>query len=289
MQKYRYDTVLGFVGQIERNELLLPNIQRDLVWEQDQILKLLDSLLRGYPVGALLIWRTQQDIECREFIRHYEKGMKFWDQPWAGKEKVRQYVLDGQQRLQALYIALRGSYSKQQVYLDLLPGEEDRDPEMKFALHFRGDDDPRRRPTEVLLRDLGGGNPYIQVRQQITALAKAGRTLSAEEEARAGELIGTVSQTFNQPDAISYFLADDSVDPVFRKLDEVLEIFIRTNAGGTKLDPSDLIFSVVKVGWEGVQALFEDYLDELNRRGDFRFSTDDLLRMCLVLTGRGAA
>jgi uncharacterized protein with ParB-like and HNH nuclease domain len=99
MEKYRFDSIIGFVGRIERNDLLLPNIQRDLVWRQDQILKLLDSLLRGYPVGILLIWRTRQEIECRQFIRHYSAGARFWDQPWSTNDKFKEYVLDGQQRL----------------------------------------------------------------------------------------------------------------------------------------------------------------------------------------------
>jgi hypothetical protein len=289
MEKYRFDSIIGFVGRIERNDLLLPNIQRDLVWGQDQILKLLDSLLRGYPVGILLIWRTQQQIECRLFTRHYSPGMRFWDQPWSGNDKFKEYVLDGQQRLQALYIALKGTYDKSKVYLDLLPREKSLEPELRFGLHFRAQE--TRRPTEVPLADvvLPDSNVYSSMKRQIAALQNAGLALEEEAKEQIGSLVGAVISTFNRPDAISYFYADETVDQVFKNTDEVLEIFIRTNSGGTKLDPSDLIFSVVKAEWGGVQSMFEEYLDEINQRGNFAFTTDDLLRMCLVLTGQGAA
>jgi hypothetical protein len=289
MEKYRFDSILGFVGRIERNELLLPNIQRDLVWRQDQILKLIDSLLRGYPVGTLLIWRTQQEIECRQFTRNYYPGMRFWDQPWSGNDKFKEYVLDGQQRLQTLYIALKGTYDKSRVYLDLLPSENSLEPELRFGLHFRSQETCG--PTEVPLADvvLPDSNVYSSMKRQIAALQNAGLSLAEEAKEQIGSLVGAVMGTFNQPDAISYFYADETVDQIFKNTDEVLEIFIRTNSGGTKLDPSDLIFSVVKAEWGGVQSMFEDYLDEINQRGNFTFTTDDLLRMCLVLTGQGAA
>ena len=48
--------VITMLNQIKTNEIVLPAIQRDFVWDRDRIVTLLDSIMRGYPVGIVLLW-----------------------------------------------------------------------------------------------------------------------------------------------------------------------------------------------------------------------------------------
>ena len=51
-------TLFGLLSQIERDEIVLPAMQGPFVWKADRIYKLIDSLLRGFPIGAVMLWRT---------------------------------------------------------------------------------------------------------------------------------------------------------------------------------------------------------------------------------------
>ena len=96
---------------IHTREYLMPAIQREFVWSTGQIIRLFDSLMRGYPVGSFLLWdvkpETAQSYTFYEFLTNYHER----DNPYAGKATVPSgsgttAVLDGQQRLTSLNIAL---------------------------------------------------------------------------------------------------------------------------------------------------------------------------------------
>jgi len=117
-------TILALLNQIKNEEIVLPAIQRDFVWPEERCTKLLDSILRGYPVGIILLWETYLDIQYRTFDRDFRTGSlsSFRENP--PNRKVR-LVLDGQQRLQSLYVALYGTYESKRLYYDLLSGRND--------------------------------------------------------------------------------------------------------------------------------------------------------------------
>jgi hypothetical protein len=106
---------------IHRHEYLMPAIQREFVWSTDQIIRLFDSLMRGYPVGSFLLWQvepaTAQSYTFYEFLTHFHER----DSPYAGKATVPTgagtiAVLDGQQRLTSLNIAIYGSFAEKRKY-----------------------------------------------------------------------------------------------------------------------------------------------------------------------------
>jgi uncharacterized protein with ParB-like and HNH nuclease domain len=106
---------------IHHKEYLLPAIQREFVWDEDQIRRLVDSLMRGYPIGSFLIWKVETQTANRytfyDFLTHYHQR----DSPYASKAAVPSgqgvlAILDGQQRLTALNIAVYGSYAVKRKY-----------------------------------------------------------------------------------------------------------------------------------------------------------------------------
>lgn len=110
-------TIAEVVNNIHQKNYLLPAIQREFVWSTDQIEKLFDSLMRNYPINSFLFWTVSKEkvseYEFYEFLREYHEKKNIHN-PKAnvtGEEEVVA-VLDGQQRLTSLYLALKGSYSK---------------------------------------------------------------------------------------------------------------------------------------------------------------------------------
>jgi uncharacterized protein with ParB-like and HNH nuclease domain len=90
-----------------KTDIVLPGIQRDFVWSKDKIIKLLDSIMRGYPIGIALLWETYNDIQFRLFDSDYRTGNLYTFHDNVKHKKIK-LVLDGQQRLQSLYTALYG-------------------------------------------------------------------------------------------------------------------------------------------------------------------------------------
>ena len=76
-------------------DILLPKFQRDFVWEQKQILKLLDSVARGFPIGNVLLWQSRQTLQSENHIADLEIKIPKPDYPVN-------YLLDGQQRLSTI-------------------------------------------------------------------------------------------------------------------------------------------------------------------------------------------
>jgi len=81
---------------VERGNIKIPVFQREYVWTDDQVMSLLDSIYRGYPVGSLLLWST------KEALRH-ERNVGGFELPKTPEDYPVNYVLDGQQRLTTLY------------------------------------------------------------------------------------------------------------------------------------------------------------------------------------------
>ncbi len=115
--------IYNLLNQIHEQAIVLPAIQRDFVWDERKIQKLLDSILRGYPIGLVMMWETYHDIQFRRFVRENiaENLPEFEDNP---QRKKLQLVLDGQQRLQSLYLSLFGKYEGKKLFFDVLSGRD---------------------------------------------------------------------------------------------------------------------------------------------------------------------
>jgi len=85
---------------VRAGEIKLPKFQRPFVWQRADMLKLLDSIYRGYPIGSLLIWHSSQRLTSERNIAGLEVGA---DKPGSFPTL---YLLDGQQRLTTLCGAL---------------------------------------------------------------------------------------------------------------------------------------------------------------------------------------
>ncbi|MCW3998883.1 MAG: DUF262 domain-containing protein [Candidatus Bathyarchaeota archaeon] len=296
--KYESMSMRHAVEMIDEKKLLLPHIQRPFVWKYDQVKGFFDSIMREYPINTLLFWRTREEVQIRKFIDNYVEGMNVKETYLKTSEynnKEKWLVLDGQQRLQALYIALKGTYNGRELYFDLLSGRNtviDGKNELKYLVEYmtKEEADTQNKSKEhywFLLKSivLSDESPTEIKRTILKGMGWTTEETKAVEEI-VDDNVGKIKNLFSALELIFYY----PIDSVANKYtyDEVLEIFVRSNSGGTMLSKSDLMFSLIKLNWDNAEENFENLLSSMNRQGTFFFDKDFILKTALVWSGRGA-
>ncbi|GMA29573.1 DUF262 domain-containing protein [Arenivirga flava] len=284
---------------IHKRDYLMPAIQREFVWSSDQIVKLVDSLMRGYPVGSFLLWEvkpeTAQSYTFYEFLTNYHER----DNPYAAKATVPSgsgtvAVLDGQQRLTSLNIALYGSYAEKRkyawwnsadafpskrLYLNLVDAPDDEELGTRYDLRFLSEREAA--PSE------GEADKWFRV-GAVLDLADAGpaimQELSRREIANTTDAFQRLYELFQAMRILkpmNYFLVTD------QDADKVLEIFVRVNSGGTTLSYSDPLLSMATNQWRDLDAREEvrSLVSEINSNAgrQFSFSKDVVLKTALTI------
>jgi hypothetical protein len=263
----------------------LPNIQRPFVWNPEQISRLFDSIMREYPISTLLIWKTKESVKHRRFIDNYHRQIKLTDFYVPEHRRSKMMVLDGQQRLQSLFIGLKGSYEGKELYFDITSGQGDAAPdEIRYRFAFK---DASTVWPWVRLKDMVFQNKKLDLQIAKEMVAGAG----VEVDQKTSELVqlnvGRVRKEFVNDDNITFQELDGIDNPEAYKVDDIVEIFIRANSGGTRLGKSDLLFSLLTSSWEEADAEMEDLLVKLNASG-FAYDRDFVLKTCLTVLGKGA-
>ncbi len=291
-------TVREAVDHIHAHRFLLPAIQRELVWDTEQMARLFDSLMRDYPISSFLFWKvdqTQKDkFQFYEFLREYHAKTGVHN-PKANVDGTTDVtaILDGQQRLTALYIGLRGTYAdkikwrhyndpsaypKKELFINLLDRcrDEDRDMEYDFRFLSKSESTPDNESTKwYRAGDVLNIDPKrpIQTTQVLSELG-------LERNEFATQCLFKLGQVVHSEPAINYF---EEQEP---DLDKVLRIFVRINSGGNPLSHSDLLLSIATSQWQHKDAREEIYnlVDELNQvRDRFTFPKEFVLKACLTL------
>ncbi len=291
-------TIADALLSIQSQDFVLPAIQREFVWEDSQIIRLFDSILRGYPIGSFLSWKidpaTAREFRFYGFIRDYhEKDNPHCPVLDVPSDKPVVAVLDGQQRLTALNIGLRGSFAprlkggwwnnpkafpKTKLYLNVLSEAEDNELGMRYD--FRMLREPVSQPEDrskywfpvarlFEIRDIAGLMEEV-----------ANRQLGNNKD--ASKMLGDMWKSIHNAGSL-YFYEEGDQD-----VEKVLDIFIRVNSGGTTLSYSDLLLSIATAQWSKRDAreAIHSLVDELNATGQgFRFSKDVILKSGLVLIG----
>lgn len=283
------------IGSIETNEYVLPAIQREFVWRADQIERLFDSLMRGYPIGAFLFWRVEatkvSEYNFYDFVLDYHEKDKRHNEPLPPPVHPRDLVavLDGQQRLTALNIGLRGSHAtklprlwwsnpaafpRRRLHLNLLADEEQNEDGLKYDFRFlRKRDAENRDETACWFRV----DQILRVKTSEDLLDVWDRLDLPKASLK---LLMRLHQTIHSEPVISAY------EEKAQDLDKVVNIFVRTNSGGTTLAHSDILLTLATAQWGEVDARSEihDLVDDINGIGSgFRFSKDFVLKACLLL------
>lgn len=283
-------TIKAMIAEINDEDadgggLWLPNIQRLFVWEEDQIEKLFDSIMRQYPLSSMLLWKTKEKVRTRRFIvGFYDKGTNLKDLYVPYNKKVKRFVLDGQQRLQSLFFGLKGSIEGRFLHFDVLSGQAEVVDDEKYRFAFKPESQsvlPWVRFSELIYsKKLPDEIVVEQTKNASIELSDYDRHIMIRN-------IGRAQKEFGTEPAIVYQEIDGTDQDNNYTFDDVVEIFIRANSGGTKLNKSDLMFTLLTTQWDVADIEMEEFLVEINDNR-FAFTRDFVIKVAMSVLDYGS-
>jgi len=238
--------------QIERTALRIPRFQRDFVWGEKDVLDLLESIQKGYPIGSILTWKVERDSE-------YFSGFREVPFPPADQTVTAfEVILDGAQRLSSLYGCLRNP-------------EADRIYDVSYDL---------RGGAFVHTSDLGEAEPWFV---PMDALFDSRKFLAIQ---------GKLTELEDGDDVLRraldlYSIFQDYQIPIIAlssaTLEDVVEVFRRVNSTGTALSPVDFVRALTWRSSFDLEETFEEFADRYQAT-PLEGLTDDFLVKCLAIT-----
>lgn len=245
------------------NGWFLPSVQRPYVWgsryeSELYICKLFDSLLRGYPIGGLILWNTEEEIPYREFMKDYEidtiprtvdRGL------WNRKDKW--LVYDGQQRLQTLHSCLKYTFNNKILIFNLLFNMKKKDVDPNETGFLFVEKNATIQPYCIRINELFCKllDEKVKYRREILS---QNDDLSDNDKNLIEDNLDELWKVFVDRDkkSLAYFPISHSDESM------VNEIFQRLNMGGVALSQADLLFSRIKE----IHYDFEEKLQDFSRK-----------------------
>lgn len=275
-------SVEELVGMIERGELRLPEMQRRYVWRSTRVRDLLDSLYRGYPSGAILLWETDGDVPLQEFAVEQQKN------PYRNTR----LLLDGQQRLTSLSAVIRGEHVNvrgRKKPIELLFNLEHPD-QLAIVTEVNEDGEDEADDEDLNEDETDSSEDELQKRfdrmtfvvstrklEQLPQWVKVTEVFRSDSDASLLKRSGVTDFEDPRYEKYSQRLARlrgirkyvYRMDVLERQLsyDEVTEIFVRVNSLGAKLRSSDLALAQITAKWRGALKIFQDFQSQCSKAG----------------------
>ncbi|MBQ3694065.1 MAG: DUF262 domain-containing protein [Synergistaceae bacterium] len=286
-------TVREAISRIHNEIMVLPVIQRNLVWEADKMELLFDSLFRKNSFGSIICVE-----EARDSIPLFAHRIFMKDGSQAQSveyERVRQstlLIIDGQQRLQSFYSGLCGTYEGKTLYFDLFsnPTQSDYNYNFRFASSesalFRNNKDSKF-GTYLWY----SASDLFSRLQQTEDPRNVARDIANEKEITNIEQERCIED--NVSDFYTRIFADSSIGlskviaHMSKDVDEdrqrIAEMFQRLNTGGTRLSSYELVASSLKSFNYKMESFLVDVIRENKSIG---IDQDILIKMLLVLNDK---
>lgn len=223
--------------EVDSHQLMVPRFQRGWVWKRKNVLQLFESLYHGYPVGSLITWPTQRDGRPIE------------------------NVIDGQQRLTALYGVIRGK--KPPWFADETAGALEN-------LMFNIEAQTFEYATQEMHNNPLWADITILYRDGLGSWASAYRITSGEDAQgvyyeHIAQLIGIREKDLH----IEKLPADVRVEAAAK-------VFEIVNRAGTRVSEGDLVLGQLSLKWETARQQLMETLDDW-RKGGYGISLEWLL------------
>ena len=314
-------SIAKLIWKISRRDIVLPSLQRKYVWSHQQICQLFDSIMQDYPIGTFMFWkignRSTNDKMLRkrlmfyEFLRDYNKnedlgsGIEF-KPAISGKGPITN-VIDGQQRITSLLIGLTGSYFKNRaeskLYINLnMRKKSSEEEEFKYEFKFLSDNQFNRHykklqkisaDTDIwfpvykcgeISKFYSNDKRYTQKLDKFIFECKnflseklQNNKLTERKWNKYSEVLGVLFYKVYNDTVISYFELEKT------SLENIVDIFIRVNNGGTNLTKTEMLMSVVTSVWRDGRSKIDKFLKKINNNGEFDFDVDFIMRASLFI------
>lgn len=325
---YKSKVIKAVIVDIEASKVYLPALQRKFVWKRHQIELLFDSLMRNFPIGTFLFWNLKrenaQNYVFYEFLKEYDQRNPY------NKRKEGAFlnpeiigVLDGQQRLSSIYIALQGTHTEKaphlrwtnddafhptKLYLNVLSlpyyldgGNIETYEDKNFEFRFLTDSDAQKHTRRVKQINSDGTEVF---KEETAFWFKVGSILTWSDDPEFDEIINGFLSTCQEEVQISAIrekkrFIKKGLEILFKRitkeelinyfeidkkdLEDILKIFIRVNSGGTPLGKTDLLFSTIVATWDNGREEIENLLKKINSKGDGFNFSNEYLMRCCLV------
>lgn len=296
MAKWEAKHVCDVVRMMQEGKLVLPVIQRELVWTKDKIVALFQTLLMQDSFGGIMTVRDPRKddreplFEYRKFENNYVTGNEYFSKKFQFSGEDIVYVIDGQQRLSAFFIGLTGSYDYEDLFFDILGNNDQNEFDFAFAksidtlpieTHDSLSDEPRRTlwiSVRTLFDWIKDGRDVFGIRDEIF---EANEWMSEKQK-------DSISKNINAFQSVIFIhtcvgLSEVTVNmrkpPVFNRL-RIVRLFQKLNQGGTILSGIELMRSVLKA----YDAAHEPFLAEVGKKyNDLDMDQDTIMRLVFLL------
>jgi uncharacterized protein with ParB-like and HNH nuclease domain len=295
-------TIHQAIERISKNEFLLPAFQREFVWSSEQIERLFDSLMKGYPISSMLFWKvkgdTKADFRFYQFLKKYIEDHNTHNDTLS-TNGINDFhaILDGQQRLTALYIGMLGSYSEHEyrrsrdysewsyptrhLYLNISStfDEDESDQKYKFSFLNKSITEEKDIYIDTFLEE-----KWFKVGRVLSLHKEDGLDDFCEENSLSKEskkMIKQLERIIHNEGNINFYEEDD------QSPDKAVNIFVRINSGGTYLSFSDILMSIAIASRKEKDARTEinNLVDNIRYKG-YNLDKDYILKAFLYLYHR---
>ena len=232
--------------EIDNQQIFVPAFQREYVWNSDDAKSLIDSLLKEYPTGTMLTWKTSKPPELKR-------------QKYDMAQGAIKLILDGQQRITTLYMLIRGEippyYGKSEIMNDIRGLHVH---VLDLGLSYYQQVQMRNDPYWVdLTRVFKGEIRLSTLRRQ---LREQDIELSDEQEDRIEENLRKIEMILDRQ-------FREQVVPGDATIRNAIDIFYKVNASGVALTDAELALAQISGYWPQARALFKKKLASLAENG----------------------
>lgn len=280
--------ITTYLDRLQRGQYQIPTFQRDVVWGRDRVKRLWDSICSFYPLGSILVWRTDTRLQNHREIG----GHPLKDVPTDGEYL---YLLDGQQRTTALLTSIYGGDVKGreganlQLYVDLTIEDADEVEDASWRERFLFWDEIDDRDGQ-LLRNAGRKKRYdegliVRIEDIAHRYSDLERKLvegqNRDYDDPAWQRLRDFKQVFD-----NYKLSFIELRGI--EVAEVCQIFERINQAGQPLSMFDIVVAkTFRPDSDGVagfylRGVFEGFRQGLEAKGS-RFSSIDDMTLLQIL------
>lgn len=289
MAKWEAFPISQIVQKISENQFVLPVIQRRLVWEEDKMELLFDTILKGNAFGGIMSLEEDKSRKPLFAFRYFTKdGSNIQSTYSELLMNSHQLIIDGQQRLQSFYIGLCGSYNGKMLYFDLFSDYQNLEFDFRFA--EQGTNLPKTNSEKVAIQEclwvlvpdlfnrLKETNDQDQVSEEFI------NRLEIKEDISKAHIQRNINRFYNQCFAgplvgIAKVTVNLTLDENSNRL-RIVELFERLNQGGTRLNGFELVASKLKAFEWGMERFLDETLQEY---GEIGLTQDNLIKLIFIL------
>jgi hypothetical protein len=236
----------NIIDEVESGKLGLPELQRGYVWKAPKVRDLLDSMMKGYPIGYLMIWDSSDS-------QNKVKNLGTDNKPYSVPKSL---IIDGQQRMTSLYAVMRHKevmdekYNQRFITISFNP----------FTRTFEVGDNAKKKATDWIY-DIS--DVFLNEPRSFDYITEFVQSAQENREKAGGTLTGAEKQIVQQNIMDLLALGDYNIPTLEidgnSNEESVADIFVRVNSGGEKLGEDDFILTLISVYWQEGRQKIEEF------------------------------